>query len=302
MMPRSKYSPIPNNVLFSLGGFTLVRPEEWRRYLDSAIRINHPQYYMKYTLLNREDRQWMVNDCILAALDHYMFFEFGLILPQDNLFKVYNPQGEGLLPDQIINAITAVIEPFGFEVDKVLVPDAELRSGLKHPDKVTDLSQAEQFDGKAGIAMINIENGYSHAFFWKQMEKNKFSSEQFRMAVLVKRKDGSQGPARSAIKSLDGYFQLVREYLSGKSAVFQQLSAKFLAQVEDEIACLYQFVHDPEERHDRDYRARIDEKLASILLLLEQGVKKNKAATEDGYILETGQAVRRIFQEAETIG
>ncbi len=297
-------SPMPESAFLSLGGFTTVHPDKWKKYLNTMIRKYYPLYYLRHVFQKNEDPLWTTNDCVLESLEKYLFLEFGMVIPRENLFQIYNPNGEGILPAQMIDAISSVIEPFGFEVDRVLAPDDELRSGLGHPDIVVDLFHADKFDGRAGICMINLDNGISHAFFWKKMDKRKFSSEQFRMAVLVRRKGADHPPILSAIDSIDSYCRLLDEYCSSPKFIRQLTSKQLLPGLKAEIQALSRYVHDQGLLQSQDFRMEVDNRINSILELFQGSIdprKSRKDEPENELIVNAGLMIRRVFQEIEVI-
>ncbi|MGE5222648.1 MAG: hypothetical protein ACM3PY_09430 [Omnitrophica WOR_2 bacterium] len=195
-------SSLPPHAFVDMGGYTCIRADTWSDYLDSTIREYFPWYYQDHNHRNRMDSVQKDNDCVLESFKQYLFHEHSLVVPEDNLFHLFNRDGKGLLPEQMLAAISCVIEPLGYELDQVLAADEELRNGLGYPEKMKGLSASSNFDGKPGVCMINIKNGYNHAFFWKQMNPAAFLDEKFRMAVLIKARTCQPAPAPSIIESL----------------------------------------------------------------------------------------------------
>jgi hypothetical protein len=271
------YAPFPQEGLLSVGGFTCVNPRAWKNYLDNIFR----QYYPSFSTAKETSLKWMENNCILASLEKYLLAEFGALIPYDNLFKLYNEGGEGLPPEQILEAITAVISPLGFEVDKVLVPDAELGAAMGHPDKIVDLSYAEAFDGQAGIGMINIRSGYNHAFFWKKMNKRKFLRSEFRMAVMIKRQHVQSG----SLGSLEVYCRLVDERTGqGPSCPLA-----------GELADLLELVKDQADWSNPEFKEKIGLKME----VLRQHKESEELSPVNLLLVEEIEAVvHRIFPEA----
>jgi hypothetical protein len=179
------FSPVPAGMLVSAGGVTRVSPEPWARYLDAQLQRLFPAYWRRRHGA-QPDTRWRENACILEALEQYLLARFGIALPEDNLFKVYNEDGEGLTPCQIAEAVSAVIEPLGFEIDRILVADDGLRRAMRC-ERAVGLSHAADFDGRSGLCMINLREGYSHAFYWERMDAARFTKDQFRMALMVRR-------------------------------------------------------------------------------------------------------------------
>lgn len=184
-----------SNTFFSLGGYTCVRPGAWRQHLIHLAggRLAAPQPEQ--------------NDCVLRSLEEYLFFEFGVFVPRETLFPYYNPDGEGVAAQRMVEAICAIVEPLGFEIDRILVADAGLRQAMGGPPLCVDSSQAAYFDGKPGICMINIKPGYSHAFYWDKMDASRFQEDRFRMAVMLRPRDG-QPRSRSALAALLQYAEV----------------------------------------------------------------------------------------------
>jgi hypothetical protein len=78
-----------------------------------------------------------------------------------------------------------VIEPLGFQVERVIVPDPELRVALGDERRTVGMEQASLFEDQPGVCMININPGENHAFYWERMDTRRFHKEQFRMAFIV---------------------------------------------------------------------------------------------------------------------
>jgi hypothetical protein len=290
-MKSKSFYPLPDQAFINFGGYTWVKPDAWRSYLNSTIRIRFPLYYLK-NIRQKEDSRWLENDCIFASLSKYLFSQFGVLIPEDSLFKVYNPNGEGILPGKMIEAILAVIEPLGFVIDKVLVADDELRAAMGHPDLVVGLPDSSEFAGKAGLCMINIKDGYSHAFFWKQMDPEKFTAKQFRMAVIVKRNRKDQTGSLSALQCFDEFCRRLSACLP------KNMRGKLL---QAEIRCLSKYIHDPLNRLSEQFRTRVGQQLASILALSKSAASNsNKKHHEELRFLEESRLiVDRIFRECE---
>jgi hypothetical protein len=201
------FSCLPRRALLNLGGFTIVRPDAWRRYLSEVIQD-------RFQDRNEQDRaaspSWQENDCVLKSIEQYMMVQYGVVVPEDNLFRFYNPAGEGISVGQMLEAISSIIEPLGCEIDLALVRDDELRSGFGKSPKLVGMEQAGAFDARPGICMINIHDGYSHAFFWQRMDPKKFEKEQFRMALMISRTDGCQAEQPSPVESVLAFSQYLQ--------------------------------------------------------------------------------------------
>ena len=301
MISAPSFSTLPQQAQFTLGGFTGIRAEAWRAYLESAIKHLYPQYDRKNSANGDAGTRWREEEsCVLAALEKYMLVEFGVLVPEDNLFKFYNPNGDGISPDMMIEAISAVIEPLGFEVDKILVTDQVLAKGLGNAEKVVNISWAGEFEGQAGIGMINIAEGYSHAFFWAQMDSRKFYKEQFRMAVLVKRKDEGLTRHRSAIDGIEDYCRLIQEYSRNQN---QSVATAFqikLKSIDEETDLLLEYIYKQENRGSLDFREVVDKRLSSITsLLVDLGHDANMppGCIEISYLHEAGNMIRKVIRE-----
>lgn len=208
---------VPESAVLSLGGFTGYKAAEWDRFFLESVRRIHPWYYLRCRFGMQNDT-WKTNDCVFQSLKEYVLQEFGILLPEKSLFHVFNRRGKGILPRDLLKAVQAVIEPLGLEIDRVIVADGTLREALGCANCVTDLTGSEAFHGKPGICMINIENGYSHAFFWQAMNPRKFNDPAFRLALRLRWKNAVQ-PSFSCLKGLLGYLELAKDYFSMRSGI-----------------------------------------------------------------------------------
>ncbi len=295
-MEHIPFLPLPQKAVLSLGGFSCVRPAAWSEYLESTLEERYPIYFREYSLHKDFEKRWMENNCILEALDQYLFDEFGVLIPVDNLFKVYNPSGEGLLPCQILEAISAVVEPLGFEVDKMIVPDDGLRLEMGYPEKVVDLSHAEDFRNKNGIGMINIREGYSHAFYWKGIDPGKFYKEQFRMALMIRPQKANLLFPRSAIASLDSFLCIFQEYLASVKAARLGSLAVSLDALDFELGHLYRLFTRGEI--SLSSIAEVEDCLGSIIDLVEnapQPARTDLINLDHESILASASMLQRIF-------
>jgi hypothetical protein len=295
MSASQRFMSLPPQAFAAFGGYTWVKPDAWRRYMDMAIRSHFPGHLSHNTLKRRQPQNWHENDCIYTSLSKYLLTCFGFLIPEDNLFKFYNWQGEGISPERIIEAIQAVSEPFGFEVAKVLAPDAELRQGMGYPELALDLSHAAEFHGRPGLCMINVQEGYSHAFFWKIMDQVKFTKEQFRMAVLIESSTHDNPASPSALRCFDEFHRLLLSCLpAGRNA----------SRLQAEIECLFGYIHLDNNRECPDFRSQVERRLATLLAQIKSelripGFRKNRAQTQ--LIEESGRLVARIFRECDDI-
>jgi hypothetical protein len=292
-MTTLAFPPLPQEALLQLGGFTFVQPAAWRRYLNSAATERYQAPWQESSL-SEQNLSWLENGCVLQSLEQYMFDQFGVVVPQENLFRYYNPLGEGVSPADMLEAIAAVIEPLGFEIDLVLAADEELGKGLGCPEKVRNLTHAADFEGKSGLCMINVHAGYSHAFYWRKMETAKFFKEQFRLAVLVKRQDGSQPPQRSLLDSLEAYRRLLKETLLGPGAV-SPAPAHLLSEVEE--LCRYARSH--RNRQGSRFRANVERRLLALLALVEENRLTGPCLEENETLLAAGLLICRAFREID---
>jgi hypothetical protein len=226
------------------------------------------------------------------------------LIPKDNLFKIFNEDGEGVLPAKIIEAISAVIEPLGFEVEKVLVPDEELRQGLGYEDRVCDITRVTEFHGKDGIGMINIREGYSHAFYWEKMDSKKFGKEEFRMAMMITRNEEKEYCSPSVIAGLLDYCQMVQDFVDGKKRIETTFSDPVLHQLEGEIISLSRYLSDVDSSVAEDFRQDVDEKLVIIQSLVnyETILRNGDEVTQmRRALLETGERIREIWRQSREI-
>jgi hypothetical protein len=290
------YAPLPESAIFSLGGFTCFKPEEWNRFVQDTIRKHHPFYYFRQMFRKNADSSWNNNDCIFDSLKKYLLCEFGIVLPADTIFKVFNEKGEGVLPGNLVRAITAVIEPLGLEIDRIIVPNAILRNGLGCPEKTVDAGYAADFDRKPGICMIHIEDGNSHAFFWQSMDARKFKSEQFRMALQIRRKIPNSGAVFSAMQGLEALRKLFGDYLSRHAAHIE------LNRLGIDLDKIIDYAHNCEKRDCDEFRSSFDAQLAAWLLDFSSCIKHTKKFSSLEHTLVTaGQVVRNIFSQIQVI-
>jgi hypothetical protein len=203
--------PLPESAYLSLGGYRSVRPAAWQAYLSRAIRTLYPGYYVRHLFRGRRDQRWLDNTCVMDALAVYIFDRFGILLPHDNLFRVFNERGLGVLPVDMVAVIQALVAPLGLKIDRLVVPDDQLAQLVDPTGLRTAREDYPGLDGLPGVAMINIAEGYSHAFFWNAMQARKFDSAQFRMAITLKLSGGeavSASEARCPADSLRGFYEL----------------------------------------------------------------------------------------------
>jgi hypothetical protein len=185
------YPPLPPEAFFHADGLTRVRQPVWDAYLAGLL----PRAFPGARLGSAAAQQ---NPCILTSLQAYLRAEFGMLLPEPNLFPLFNADGEGVAAGQITAAVSALVEPLGLEIEAILAPDPELRDALG--SRACGLERAAAFEGRGGLAAIHITGGYCHAFFWPIMDARKFSDARFRLALTLRQ----QGPIPSQeVSSID---------------------------------------------------------------------------------------------------
>jgi hypothetical protein len=278
-----------------LGGFACAHPEAWSRHLLDQIRRLDPAYLHADSVGVGSEPRWKENACILESLDQYLFEEYGFSLPENNIFKVFNKNGEGIPPGLILEVVSNLIEPFGFEIEQVIVPDDELRREVGGQEYMVGAWGAPAFDGRAGICMINIREGYSHAFFWKRMESVKFRKSQFRMAILIKQVKGWT-ESRSARESIDIYIALLTEYL-----VYIGSDSRDPVRVNalnGEIRLLRRYMNNGRFRSSGTFRKTLATKLTSIYELLHE-MDFYRDGSEEEIIRVVEKLVQRIVKEAD---
>jgi hypothetical protein len=295
-MPSYYHFPsLSSRSFVTLGGFSWVRTDFWRRYVNTLIRARFPDAAAENRLNRHQDRRWHENNCIFTSLAEYLLYTFGFLVPDDRLFRFYNRLGEGVGVSTIIEAILSVVEPLGFELTRILAPDPELRQGLGYPELVVDIDQATEFHGRAGLCMINVRDGYSHAFFWKKMEQAKFAKEQFRLAVLVNPRAGFHLAVPSALGCFEEFHQLLLSSLpEGKNAALLQ----------SELECLAGYLRQGANREKLEYRNQVQRRLETILVAYRAGVAgmgQKKPDRQALFLLETGKMVGRILRECSEI-
>ena len=292
------YPPVPPSSMIEFGGYRLVKPGEWEVYLASMIQVEYPAYYQEQSG-NLDSSLWRSNACILESLEKYLFNQYGVYIPKDNLFKVYNQAGEGIPPGQLLEAIAAVIEPLGFEVERVIVPDPELRAALGDDRITVGMEGASFFESQPGLCMINIKSGESHAFYWERMNTKRFYKEQFRMAISIKPVALLSAQALSASESAQGFCKLLREYL-GKQ---EPLGALQLTPLLNQVEALDHCFHDESCRQEKSFREKVFNRVSSLLILLGDLVSTlPQPASEEATLLEAGELIRRIYTDAPLLG
>jgi hypothetical protein len=293
-MATALFSTAPSHALLSVGGFLCVQPGSWLQYLNELIQHHYPDFFGNDQIRQAAEIQARENGCVLESLEKYLFKDFGAVIPKDNLFKIYNSQGSGIGPENMLEAFAAVIEPLGFAVESVLAPDPELRAGLGWPDRVYGLEMAEHFHGRPGIGMIHIEEDYSHAFYWPRMDMARFSKPQFRMAVLIQHTDSSTRLGPSVIHGLQAYAQLLAGYAGAAGWAAEGLQVEVEAMQKDLLSYPY-----PENHL---FRTAVEQRLEGILTVL-QTVRNEREGSQDSAaeegLLEAGRMILRAIGEYE---
>ncbi|HZW04411.1 MAG TPA: hypothetical protein VFF68_10815 [Anaerolineaceae bacterium] len=283
-----EFSSLAEHSFFSFGGYTCVKPRAWKHYLDGVLRERYPGVQLQ------NDAQKIENNCVFESLESYLFSAYGVFIPRQNLFSVYNRAGEGISPDRMVEVITALIEPLGFEIDSILVADPDLRLALGGLPLFVGLERVADFNGQPGICVINIENGYSHAFFWNRMNGQKFTSDRFRMAIRVRRK-GRQPELLSAVAGLETYGKMLKEGAAARLAPSEN-GESWTQRVDS----LLDYVHKAADRQSSDFRQVVDERLGELIVDYRLSADSGWS-DEDGFITDVGEMVRRIFRQAPEI-
>lgn len=277
---------VPETAVLNLGGYTGYKAEEWNRYFWKSVRRCYPWYFLLHRF-GKHNADWKKNDCIYESLRQNLLHEFGVILPERTLFQVFNRGGKGLLPADVLRAISAVIEPLGLEIDQVAVANQTLGGALGYADRVVDAAGAQDWHGKPGICMINIENGYSHAFYWKAMNARKFADPAFRLALRLRWKSAPRA-GFSCLNGLESYRTMLEGYFAGQPKFPADAAAWILSEASDLRSALQC------EHPSRD--AAIP-RLVSINSLLASAMPDRfRPAARD--VLEAGEMLLTIFRSA----
>ena len=274
--------------MLSLGGFTGYKAAEWNRYFWDCVRRFHPWYFLRHRL-GRGSTAWKENDCVYDALKHYLVREFGVFLPEKTLFQVYNRSGKGILPRDLLKAISAVVEPLGLEIECVVVANHTLRAALGYSERVTDLSASEAMDGKPGICMINIKGGYSHAFYWKNMRARKFQEDAFRMALCLRWKT-AHAVGFSYQAGLTSYRQMLAAFFQAQAQTPEPAAALILSQLERlQAEC---------DAADPCAPAAMETLAANLAPILDavRGMVSGKTRAQTVDLLEAGEMLLAIFR------
>lgn len=277
---------VPQNAVLNLGGYTGYKAEEWNRFFWNSVRRFYPWYYLLHRY-GKQNADWKKNDCIYESLRQNLLHEFGVILPERTLFQVFNRDGKGLLPADVLRAVSAVVEPLGLEIDRVAVVNKTLGAALGYPERLVDASDAQDFHRKPGICMINIENGYSHAFYWKSIDARKFHDPAFRLALRLRWKS-TQVTKLSRVNSLDSYRAMLEAYFAGQPRFPEDAAACILAEARALRSALEQ------EQPTRDV---VLPRLVTINTLLASAMPDRVRPTARD-VLEAGEMLLTIFRSA----
>jgi hypothetical protein len=303
-MSRKHFAPLPQDATLSFGGYSIVSPQAWKIYLDKVIQEDYPDYFAENLQGRWNGDQWRVQEsCILIALESYLFHEFGICIPGENLFKVFNKEGEGLeLPD-MMEAISAVVEPLGLEIDRVFALDPEIKAALGENDRMIDEKQSDLLDGRPGLCMINVEDGYSHAFYWRKIDPRGFKHEKFRFVVLIRRIVEEEGVRRSPVLSLRAFLDYFLNAITEKRSSSHSKIA-FLENIRPEIQVLERACSGASESEgDPDTSAKVDQLLASLLAsyqgwIAEESLNDRRTRERSWIVIEAGQMVRKAIRES----
>lgn len=277
---------VPENAIIRLGGYTAYKTAEWNHFFWDCTRRFSPGFYLRYRLSARFSA-WKQNDCIYTALQQYLLRDFGVLLPEKTLFQVFNPGGKGILPTRLLAAVRAVVEPLGLEIERVIVADARLRSVLGGSDVTQGVDEADALRGRPGICMVNLKEGYSHAFYWKVMNPRGFQDPNFRLALTLRWKSGDR-PAFSPAALVESYEQLVRAYSSAHPAGAAENIAWCATQLSALRAVLGQVAASPVELLPR---------LISVTSVLAASLPRRQGPAEQ-HLLEAGRMLLEVFRIA----
>jgi hypothetical protein len=304
-MSLKHFSPAPEEAKLSFGGFSFIHPEYWDNYLNEVIREDFPDYFAALGSGRWNSDQWKEKEsCILNSLVDCLFHQFGVRIPERNLFQVYNKEGEGLELSNLLEAISAVIEPLGLEIDRVLAVDPEIRAALGEGEKVIGEDQAGAVEGKPGLCMINVKQGYSHAFFWRKIDRRGFKNERFRMVVVVKKIAEDRVPQLSAVESLKSFLHFFQDRFSLNDRRLES-EYGFFEKIQADIRVLEKDAQDFRVNGDGETRIKIDQHLACLLDDYRQYSDRLKPAGAQQVgqfrvLFEAGQMVRKVVSESET--
>ena len=136
--------------------------------------------------------------------------------------------------------------------------------------------------------MINLKEGYSHAFFWKSMRVSKFHEPAFRMAVCL-RWTTAQPIAFSNHSVLASYRQMLENFFASHPQIPRDSTTKILSQVE-----ILQSACDDSNLSFPGQREKVAKSLASILVLVRL-IIPSKVSSEARDLFEAGAMLNTIF-------
>ncbi len=276
--------PVPENAIIRLGGYTAYKTAEWNRFFWTNARRFSPGFYLRYRLSARFSA-WKQNDCVYIALQQYLLRDFGVLLPEKTLFQVFNPGGKGILPTRLLPAIRAVVEPLGLEIEHVIVADPLLRAALGSGDVVQGIDAADALRGLPGICMINLKEGYSHAFYWKAIQPRACHDPAFRVALSLRWKSAAQA-AFSPSALLESYEQLIQAYFNTHPGCALENATWSGAQLNALRAALGQ---------DGTGPAALLPRLLSITSVVASSLPR-RLGTAERHLLEAGKLLIEVFR------
>ena len=87
-MSWKHFTPAPQEAILSFGGFSFIHPDFWETYLIDVIREDFPDYFADYLSGKWNTGLWREKEsCILTSLEAYLFHQFGILVPEQNLFQ-----------------------------------------------------------------------------------------------------------------------------------------------------------------------------------------------------------------------
>jgi hypothetical protein len=304
-MTHKQFPPLPNDAMLSFGGFSCVQPLAWECYLERMTLELYPGFTARPASQPPGDLWRQRESCVLTSLEKYLLTHFGIHIPEDNLFRIYNTWGNGIGLENMLEAVSAVVEPLGLEIDCVLVADEEIRLGLGESDKVIGIDQASQVEGRPGIGMINIAPGQSHAFYWPIIDRRGFVDDKFRLVLLLKRKSAVQNSSKSAIAGAEAFFEFLADTLENEASV-GHFTAEMVSRLKAEMLALRNYLHQGENMSSQGFRAEVDARLTTILSNILDGFSvlpqvDSSIFEKAAPVYEAGQMMRHVFRDIEVI-
>jgi hypothetical protein len=149
--------------------------------------------------------------------------------------------------------------------------------------------------------MINIEDGCSHAFFWRKIDKRGFKQERFRLVVLIKRIAEDVVPNLSAVESLSAFIQYFQDTIRQNSLI-NNAGNGFFEETQSEIQELERFTHNADTDWSEGFRARVEQHLASLLSAYRECISASSQADQssherDRLVFEAGRMVQKVVRE-----